>query len=359
MPRPRTHFILITGLSLLAGCATSVPPDAPMQVLVPVLYATDRNVDEAGDPASLYGGLRGPVSLGIATVALSTRKEGESPFADWSRWKPYTGVAENRNELLGVAPLDAPSFEKLLDAKAAETPRRSVLLYVHGFRRDFDVVATNMAILAYETNLDSVPMIFSWPSSGSVFGYAGDVTNLQWSTAHLRDVVKRLLALDSIETVHLAAHSLGSQGLLEAIVDLSRDDEARLDKLGEIVFASPDVDSDLFRRDYLPVLRDLGLHVTLYATDNDVPLQTSLRVNRYKRLGDARAEIFIADGIETIVFSDVVTFMNSHDAFLEIGDLQADLHYLLNQGLPATERPTLDTVTTEQGTYWRAQPYPR
>jgi esterase/lipase superfamily enzyme len=359
MQRPWTQLLFLLGLSFLAGCVTLAPPGAPMQVLVPVLYATDRNVDEAGDPGSLYGGHRGPVSMGIATVALSTRKEGESPFADWSRWEPYTGVAENRNELLGVAPLDTASFDELVDIKTAATPGRSVLLYVHGFRRDFDAVATNMAILAYETDLDSVPMIFSWPSSGSVFGYAGDVTNLQWSGAHLREVVKRLLARDSIETVHLAAHSLGSQGLLEAIVDLSRDDNARLDKLGEVVLASPDVDSELFRRDYLPTLSSLGLHVTVYATDNDVPLQTSLRVNRYKRLGDARAEIFIADGVETIVFSDVVTFMNSHDAFLEIGDLQADLHYLLNDGMTAAERPTLEAVATDRGTYWRAQPYPR
>jgi hypothetical protein len=55
----------------------------------------------------------------------------------------------------------------------------------------------------------------------------------------------------------------------------------------------------LFRRNYLPALLELGARVTLYATDNDVPLQASERVNRYPRLGDAKAEIFISDGIET------------------------------------------------------------
>ncbi len=157
--------------------------------------------------------------------------------------------------------------------------------------------------------------------------------------------------------MHVIAHSLGGRGLLEALDDLARDRSARTDKLGEVILASPDVDSDLFRRDYLPVLRRLDVRVTLYATDSDVPLQASHRMNRVNRLGDAKSEIFIADGVETVVFSDVVTFLNSHDAVVEIGDVQADLHYLIAEGLGADARPTLEPVDTDQGRYWRAQPF--
>ena len=124
-----------------------------------------------------------------------------------------------------------------------------------------------------------------------------------------------------------------------------------------MILASPDVDADLFRRDFLPLLRKLGVRVTLYTTDSDVPLQASYRVNGVQRLGDAKSEIFIADGVETIVYSDVVTILNSHDAHVEIGDVQADLHFLIAKGLGATERPTLVSVDTEQGRYWRAQPF--
>jgi hypothetical protein len=45
-----------------------------------------------------------------------------------------------------------------------------------------------------------------------------------------------------------------------------------------------------------------------------------------------------------------------HDALVEIGDVQADLHYLLVERRGAGERPTLKAVDTEQGRYWRAQP---
>jgi esterase/lipase superfamily enzyme len=199
-------------------------------------------------------------------------------------------------------------------------------------------------------------MFFSWPSANSVFSYVGDITNMRWAAADLRDTLKHLLSEERVAKVHLIAHSLGGSGLLEALDDLVQDDSVRTDKLGEIILTSPDVDSDLFRRDYLPVLRRLGVRVTLYATDSDVPLQASHRVNGVNRLGDAKSEIFIADGVETVVFSDVVTLFNSHDAHVEIGDVQADLHYLIAKGLGADQRPTLDAVESAEGRYWRARP---
>jgi esterase/lipase superfamily enzyme len=350
----RVRAIALILSLLLAGCAaTPQPGDAPLQVLVPVLYATNRSLDDAAATGANYTSNRGPVSYGAASVALSPRKEGESPFADWTRWAPRPDATQNRNELVKVEPLDVSSFAGKLQADGG----RPVMLYVHGFRRDFDIVAIETAAIAYETNVDAIPMFFSWPSSNSVFGYVSDTTNMRWAAADLGDTLKYLLDQSAVSTVHIIAHSLGGNGLLEALDDLSQDSAARIDKLGEIVLSSPDVDSDLFRRDFLPVVRELGVRVTLYAADSDVPLQASQRVNRVRRLGDARPEIFIADGVETIVYSDVVTILNSHDAHVEIGDVQADLHYLIEVGLGAAERPTLEPVDTDQGRYWRAQPY--
>jgi esterase/lipase superfamily enzyme len=346
----RQPLFLLFSLAILAGCAATLPDETPKQVLIPLLYATDREVDPSDDASSLFGSERGPLSFGMATVAISPKKEGESPFADWSRWEPRSNAAHNRNELLAVSPLAQASFNARLG--------RSVLLYVHGFRRDFDIAALDLALVVYEADLHSVPVFFSWPSEMSVLGYAGDATNVRWATNDLRDTLKHLLNQPAVDTVHVAAHSLGNNGLLDALERLSRDDEARIDKLGEVIMASPDVDTGLFRREYLPMLRRIGARITLYTTENDVPLQASQMVNRNNRLGDASTGIVIEEGIETIILSDVVTFMNSHDAIVEIGNVQADLHYLLEQRLGASERPTLEAVDTEQGRYWRAQPYP-
>ena len=349
--------IPIVAIALISGCASQAPLDAPAQILVPVYYATNRApLPDEGDGPGLYSEERSDISFGRTLVALSTRKEGESPFADWSRWDARTDAPRNRNELLAVSPVGTDDFGEALDTASAQDGDRSVLLFVHGFRRTFDIVATEVATMAFETDFRGVPMFFSWPSANSPLAYASDVNSIRWAASDLRDTLKFLLARDSIATVHVIAHSLGGDGLLTALEDLANDDEARVDKLGEIVLASPDVDVGLFRRDYLPAVQRLGARVTLYATDNDVPLQTSEFVNSYHRLGDAKAEIFIGDGVETVVYADVVTFLNSHDAIVEIGAVQADLHYLLVERRGASERPTLTPVDTDAGRYWRALP---
>ncbi|MDX1509134.1 MAG: alpha/beta hydrolase [Woeseiaceae bacterium] len=347
------HFLVLSGLMALAGCASTLPDETPEQVLVPLFYVTDRATDTADDPPSIYGSERGQVQFGRAKVALSPRKEGESPFADWSRWEPRANGSRHRNELATLSPLDPASFDAELRTAMPVEHGRSVFLYVHGFRRDFDVAAIDLASVVYEADLQSLPVLFSWPSGTSVLGYAGDASSVRWATNDLRDTIRHLLELPDVDTLHLAAHSLGNVGLLEALVRLSRDPDARLDKIGEIVLASPDVDTGLFQREYMDPLRSIGARVTLYVTENDVPLQASQRVNRHERLGDASTEIFIGDGIETVVFSDVVTFMNSHDAIVEIGNVQADIHYLLEERLGASERPSLEAVDTEDGRYWR------
>ncbi len=349
-------FLLLA--AFVGGCASQVqvPADAPAQVLVPVYYATNRNLQPGEDNGlGLYGDGRGNMSFGRTLVALSTRKEGDSPFADWTRWQPRADSARNRTELLTVRPLGTETFGATLDAESVAQGDGSVMLFVHGFRRSFEIVATEVATIAFKTNLHGLPMFFSWPSANSSLGYASDINSMRWAASDLRDTLKYLLSRESISNVHVIAHSLGGDGLLSALEYLARDEDARIDKLGEIVLASPDVDAGLFRREYLPALRKLGARVTLYATDNDVPLQASERVNRYHRLGDAKAEIFIGDGIETVVYADVVTFMNSHDAVVEIGDVQADLYYLLVERLGADERPTLTGVDTKLGRYWRSR----
>ena len=61
MPRIRALILL----TLLAGCATQVPSDAPLQVLVPVLYATNRSPSAAED-----GGAHRLGELGVPIGSL-------------------------------------------------------------------------------------------------------------------------------------------------------------------------------------------------------------------------------------------------------------------------------------------------
>ena len=87
-----------------AGCATRPVDDIPLQVMVPLVYVTDRILDGDTRPARYYGGGRGQPQAGTASVAVSTLGSGTSAFADWRRWEPRLEGARNEDELVSIKP---------------------------------------------------------------------------------------------------------------------------------------------------------------------------------------------------------------------------------------------------------------
>ncbi len=361
--RPCVRSFLFLAIAALAGCAGQsgvyVAGEQPLQVLVPVMYATDRAVKDRSNPGRFYGSERGSVGYGVAHVAISTKKQGASPVAHWSRWQPLIGKRKNRNELYSVEELSESDFFDVLNTRAAENGNRSALVYIHGYSKKFRTVARNMAITAYGMNLEGIPVLYSWPSKGDPTAYKADVENMRWSAPHLYRFLEDLAAQQWIDTVHVIAHSLGSQGLLQALKALS-DSHAEDTpwKLGEIVLFAPDLDTAEFTADVLPWLMAVESRITLYVSAKDVPLQTSKAVNRAPRLGDAKGGILVADGIETVDVTPTISVFVGHSAHRDSPEIQADLHYLVNERLGAASRPTLEPVEVDEGRYWQAVKLP-
>lgn len=355
-----TVLPLLIGLLVLGGCA-AVPADGiPGQVLVPIVYVTDRNLNEDTRPARYYGGQRGEPQAGTVSVAVSTLGNDTSEFADWRRWEPRREGARNRDELVSITPAGGADLAGVISDYAAASGDNTALVYIHGFRRRFEKTAVNFASLVYNISPDALPVLYSWPSTGNLLEYKQDVENLEWSIDTLESLLTQLLELSEIETVHVVAHSLGTFALLEAITAvLQHPSEKLTSKLGQLVLVSPDIARERFESAYLPLIREKELRVTIYAAENDVPLRTSRRVNKTERLGDAKGRVPLYPGTETVLVSEVVSILNSHDAHLEVTEVQADLAYVVNEGLPADSRPTLERVDTTDGTYWRIKAMPR
>ena len=352
--------IAIASLSLIVAACVSSPPrptqSVPPQILVPVLYATDRVVEDPSDPEKYFGSGNANLSFGVATVALSTRKQGATRVADWSRWEARDTDATNRNELLSVDPMAKGAFDQLLDRNAADSDDRSVLVYIHGYSRKFKTAAKNLAILAYEIDLRGVPVLYSWPSKGTPLAYEEDGVSLQQSTAHLQAFLRELVTERDVDTVHIAAHSMGNRGLLKALVELVENQDVNENwRFGEIVLFAPDVSEAAFRRNYLPLLRSLESRITLYVSGVDLPLRMSANKNSSKRIGDANERVFIGEGVETVDLTPVTQAIGAHSAYRGNSELQMDLYYLINRRLAADDRPTLDPVDSESGRYWSAR----
>jgi len=327
------------------------------QIVVPVYYATDRAVSGTPGISTQFTGERGQLSFGRAEVQLSLSKQEKSPYADPQRWQLVTENAVDRNELGIVTRLDSHEFLHGLNEPAPGEYGRSVVVYIHGYSKRFDSAVINTARLAFEMNLQSTPVLYSWPSAGLPANYLGDLANANWSTYNLKQLLVELAASSEIDTVHLVAHSMGNHTLLRALLRLANDREfAGADKLGRIVLFAPDIDRDVFRRDHLPLLQLLEADVTLYVSSVDVPLNASKTVNRVPRLGDASAGIFVTEGMETVDVSTVASILDGHSSHRDNAITQADLHYLFNDNLPASRRPTLRPAEGPSGRYWEIDP---
>lgn len=328
----------------------------PLQVEVPVLFATDRNIYNSTNPDYYFGGIQGEMSFGLVDVAISTRKQGNSAIADWSRWEPVSGKQSNGNALLNVEPMGRAAFDDVLAEKLVASDSKSVLVYIHGYSRTFKTAAQHAAIIAYEFNINGLPVLYSWPSQGNLIEYADDRESVARSKQHLVEFMRSLSKQPEVVTIHVLAHSLGSVIFIQALSDLLDDPAVTGSwKLGEVILFSPDLDIERFSSDYLPVLQALDSRVTLYVSGLDMPLHVSMLYNRSVRLGDATEGVFVAPGIETIDVTPATNLADGHTAHIDSPVIHADLHFLINERLPADERPTLMPLDTERGRYWQAR----
>jgi len=70
------------------------------------------------------------------------------------------------------------------------------------------------------------------------------------------------------------------------------------------------------------------------------------------REGD-EVQLVTSAGVETIDATSAQSLAESHAYYRENAAVMSDLHFLLNEGRSAAERPTLTRVDTEAGKYWK------
>lgn len=348
--------IVILSLVVLSGCA-AVPADediVPSEVIVDIMYATDRSVTGNSNVLKYYGEERGELNYGTAQVAIRVDKS-VSPFADYSIWNlRYKGSTRKQAELIDINTLNKKDFLNSLLNRIQTSTDKSALVYIHGYSRNFEHAARITATLAYELHYQGIPVLFSWPSKGSPSAYLGDRTTIEWSAPNFYAFLKDLALHTKVETIHVVAHSLGNQAFLQALIKLLNDSEVTANwKFGEIVLVAPDVDRAIFERDIAPLIVQADSRISLYVSSIDIPLMASKSVNLYPRLGDVREEPVIIEGIETIDASEAASLISGHTYYREIPEVLADLYYLINERRAANDRPTLESVSSPRGQFWK------
>jgi len=278
---------VFTVLSVLGGCA-----GRPEGVLIPtqvqaagaskvdVLVATTRRSSET--PGVLFSGERGkePQITEIA-VSIPPSKAREVGQVQWPSKLPANPAKEFAT--VSVTPLAKPAAQSWLKGHLGKS--RRVLVFVHGFNNRYEDAVYRFAQIVHDSNADVAPVLFTWPSRGSVFAYNYDKESTNYSRDALEDMLRRLAKEPSVGEVTVMAHSMGSWLTVEALRQMAIRDGRVAPKIQNVILASPDLDVDVFGRQ----LAELGAkrpNFTLFVSRDDRALSLSRRISgNIDRLG--------------------------------------------------------------------------
>jgi esterase/lipase superfamily enzyme len=280
---------------LLGGCAgdvkgvlAPVAHGAPDTSKVSMLVATTRSSDP--DDGVLFSGERGSkpafAEIVVSIPPESVRKVGE---VQWPSRLP--GDPAKEFVTLKVDRLEREAVLARLHSAAAKTPKRRVLLFVHGFNNRFEDAVYRFAQIVHDSDAKVVPVLFTWPSRGSLFAYGYDRESTNYSRHALEDVLQALARDPAVGEVSILAHSMGNWLALESLRQMAIRNGGLPPKIANIMLAAPDVDVDVFRTQIAEIGKSKS-KFTLFVSQDDRALAVSRRLwESTARLGAIDPEV--------------------------------------------------------------------
>lgn len=372
---------------------------------VEILYVTDRAPD--GDPAQdpRYGFRRSlSLAFGMTTVCigkglawadlvtvsrsaerrrrvpmstLRTREAGRFPPVP-TREVAQDGQWVESPESVGARAAADARFKALVAGRLALTPRKEVYVFIHGAGADFASPMYVMAGLWHFMGRCGVPVVYTWPSSGSgesLGGYDYNRESSEFTVYHLKQFLRLLASCPGVEKVHIIAHSRGTDTAVAAIRELniqigaSGGDTRKALKLGCFVLAAADMDLEVSsQRVSAERLMRVPEQMVLYVSPTDLSLRlASFFFGSKDRLGQSHAGDRTPRRADLLRHLPEIQFIDarvagsgprSHFYFFSDPAVSSDLILLMrdNRGPGADKgRP----LAGEPGGLWRIDPgYP-
>jgi esterase/lipase superfamily enzyme len=267
-----------------------------------ILVATSRKPVGGARAKPWYGAERSPaLNVGRATMVAPDQSRFSLASVGLDDWR-----IERIEPASGVVDLFAPNASA-----------RDVLLYVHGFNTTFETAVLDAARISDGIRFRGDTMVFSWPSKAKLLDYAYDRESATWSRDALEQVIEGLMASPGIRRIHIVAHSVGTMLTLEALRQVYAQNGGMVtDRIGAVVFASPDIDMDVFSSS-VGRIGPMAANVTVVAATNDRALAVSgWLAGGVTRVGAAEKAKLEALGLRVIDASAEGWGIINHDLFL-------------------------------------------
>jgi esterase/lipase superfamily enzyme len=276
--------------------------------------------------------------------------------------------------------------------RIAASPRKDVVLFVHGYANTFEDAALTMGELCHYLGREFVCAIFTWPAGGSrglFFGYNVDRESGEFAVWDLKKAIRIIADAPGVERLHLIAHSRGTDVLTSALAQLAIESyigKSALDrryKIRNIVLMAPDMDADVATARVFNIFSDPdlpygvapsphgefprpGLQITVYVSPDDKALSLSQYLfGSLRRLGRVDSTMFTPEeieGLRRLGIIDIVQVSGTtdyfgHSYFTSNPAVSSDLIALIRYGLKPDEpgRPLVEISKP----LWRVMPAQR
>ena len=268
----------------LAGCGGT--PDG---VLIPVagvplavnrvdlLVATTRSSDGATE-GQMFTGERGK-GLSFADISVSIPPAGARQIGE-VQWPDRTpGDPAKDFVTLKADHIDLKEAQRRFHQRVAASPKRRVLVFVHGYNTRFEDAVYRFAQIVHDSDAKMTPLLFTWPSRGKLLAYTYDRESANYSRDALEAVLQGLAKDPAVGEIAILAHSMGNLVTLEALRQMAIRDKTLPRKISNVMLAAPDVDVDGFRRQ-IASIEASGYYppFTLFVSQDDNALAVSSRI---------------------------------------------------------------------------------
>lgn len=181
--------------------------------------------------------------------------------------------------------LDEEAFYQKLRESVTNSPNKSLLVMVWGFRDWFRSAALKTAYTGYILDINTPIVLFDWPGNmgEGTRGYFAARQTAETTSKQLGEWLKNLKSKSGAEKIWIMGSSLGCQVITDALVWLN--DNKASNKLSSVILSAPDISYERFNeklKDSIPNTTD---QLTAYVTSNDRALLMSGWLNRGQMLG--------------------------------------------------------------------------
>jgi esterase/lipase superfamily enzyme len=291
--------------------------------------------DLSGNPTMLVATTRKPIDGARAKPWFGSERAARMTVAR-ARLKPPD---DGRFSLASIG-LDDWSLESIEttaqigDLFGMPGAARDVLIYVHGFNQTFESAVLDAARLSDGVHFRGETLAFCWPSKAKLFDYGYDRESAMWSRDALEQVFAGLMASPTTGRIHVVAHSIGTMLTMEALRQIyARQGAAAAERIASVVFASPDIDMDVFTSS-VERIGPLASKITVVTATNDRALAVSgWMAGGVTRVGAAEKAELKRLGLHVIDATAEGWGIINHDLFLSNAQVRKVIRRAVD-GLP-------------------------